>query len=241
MTSTDPNATPSPNRQRRAKIVVWVLLALVIVGGTIGYFVARGATTPPQEASPSTGQESGQPTQEAGQLVRENSRVLSQAPNEKAVLVEFLDFECEGCAAAYPFIEELRTEYADTVTFVNRYFPLPGHPNSVTAAVAVEAAAQQDAYEPMYQRMFETQTEWSHTTEDRSDVFRGYAEDLGLDMAAYDAAVADPATRERVELDVADGTALGVSGTPTFYLDGEQLAPSTLEEFTAAIEAAVQD
>ncbi len=242
MTSTDPNATPAPNRQRRAKIVVWVLLALVIVGGTIGYFVARGATTtPPQDASPSTGQESGQPTQEAGQLVRENSRVLSQAPNEKAVLVEFLDFECEGCAAAYPFIEELRAEYADTVTFVNRYFPLPGHPNSVTAAVAVEAAAQQDAYEPMYQRMFETQTEWSHTTEDRSDVFRGYAEDLGLDMAAYDAAVADPATRERVELDVADGTALGVSGTPTFYLDGEQLAPSTLEEFTAAIEAAVQD
>ncbi|MEW1982595.1 disulfide bond formation protein DsbA, partial [Citricoccus sp. NPDC079358] len=64
MTSTDPNTTPAPNRQRRAKIVVWVLLALVIVGGTIGYFVARGATTtPPQDANPSTGQESGQPTQ----------------------------------------------------------------------------------------------------------------------------------------------------------------------------------
>ncbi|MEO9249199.1 thioredoxin domain-containing protein [Citricoccus nitrophenolicus] len=243
MTSTDPNATPAPNRQRRAKIVVWVLLALVIVGGTIGYFVARGATTtpPPQDASPSTGQESGQPAQEAGQLVRENSRVLSQAPNEKAVLVEFLDFECEGCAAAYPFVEQLRAEYADTVTFVNRYFPLPGHRNSVTAAVAVEAAAQQGAYEAMYQRMFETQTQWGESAEDQSDVFRGYAEDLGLDMTAYDAAVADPATRERVELDVADGTALGVSGTPTFYLDGEQLAPSTLEEFTAAVEAAVQD
>ncbi|GAA4770045.1 DsbA family protein [Citricoccus nitrophenolicus] len=239
MTSPDPKTTPAPNRQRRAKTVVWILLGLAVATAAIGYFVARGTTTDQQPQD--TGQSSGQQTQEAGQLVRENSRVLSQAPNEKAVLVEFLDFECEGCAAAYPFVEELRAEYADTVTFVNRYFPLPGHPNSVTAAVAVEAAAQQGAYEAMYQRMFETQTEWSHTTEDRSEVFRGYAEDLGLDMAAYDAAVADPATRERVELDVADGTALGVSGTPTFYLDGEQLAPSTLEEFTAAIEAAVQD
>ena len=70
-----------------------------------------------------------------GQLVRENSRVLSQAPDEKAVLVEFLDFECEACSAAYPFIEELRAEYSQTVTFVQRYFPLPGHMNSMNAAV----------------------------------------------------------------------------------------------------------
>ena len=115
-----------------------------------------------------------------------------------------------------------------------RVGPLP-------AAVAVEAAGQQGQYEAMYQQMFDTQEQWSHTTEDRSPVFRGYAEDLGLDMAAYDAAVADPATRDRVELDVADGTALGVAGTPTFYLDGEPLTVNSLEEFTAAVEAATQD
>lgn len=241
MTSTDPNATPAPNRQRRAKIVVWVLLALVIVGGTIGYFVARGATTPPQDANPSTGQESGQPTQEAGQVVRENSRVLSQAPNEKAVLVEFLDFECEGCGAAYPIVEELRAEYGDTVTFVTRYFPLPGHRNAMPAAVAVEAAAQQDAYEPMYQRMFQTQAQWGEATEDKSPVFRGYAEDLGLDMAAYDQAVADPATRARIEADVADGIALGVQGTPTFFLDGQMLTLTSFEQFRAEVETAAQN
>ena len=50
-----------------------------------------------------------------------------------------------------------------------------------------------------------------------------------------------PATRDRVELDVADGTALGVAGTPTFYLDGEPLSVNSLEEFTAAVEAATQD
>ncbi|MFB9075411.1 DsbA family protein [Citricoccus parietis] len=218
------------------------MLALVIVGGTIGYFVARGATTtPPQDASASTGQESGQPSQETGQLVRENSRVLSQAPNEKAVLVEFLDFECEGCAAAYPVVEDLRAEYGDTVTFVHRYFPLPGHPNSMTAATAVEAAAQQGAYEAMYQKMFDTQEQWSHTAEDRSPVFRGYAEKLGLDMAAYDAAVADPATRARIEQDLADGAALGVQGTPTFFLDGKPLTLNTLEQFRAEVDAAAKN
>ncbi|GAA1672933.1 hypothetical protein GCM10010977_33250 [Citricoccus zhacaiensis] len=245
MTPTDPTPTKAdsaPSRQRRAKIVVWVLLALVIVGGTIGYFVARGATTtPPQDASASTGQESGQPSQETGQLVRENSRVLSQAPNEKAVLVEFLDFECEGCAAAYPVVEDLRAEYGDTVTFVHRYFPLPGHPNSMTAATAVEAAAQQGAYEAMYQKMFDTQEQWSHTAEDRSPVFRGYAEKLGLDMAAYDAAVADPATRARIEQDLADGAALGVQGTPTFFLDGKPLTLNTLEQFRAEVDAAAKN
>ncbi|MCT2090255.1 DsbA family protein [Micrococcus terreus] len=245
MTPTDPTPTKAdsaPSRQRRAKIVVWVLLALVIVGGTIGYFVARGATTtPPQDASASTGQESGQPSQETGQLVRENSRVLSQAPNEKAVLVEFLDFECEGCAAAYPVVEDLRAEYGDTVTFVHRYFPLPGHPNSMTAATAVEAAAQQGAYEAMYQKMFDTQEQWSHTAEDRSPVFRGYAEELGLDMAAYDAAVADPATRARIEQDLADGAALGVQGTPTFFLDGKPLTLNTLEQFRAEVDAAAKN
>ena len=167
--------------------------------------------------------------------------MLSQAPNEKAVLVEFLDFECEACRAAYPFVEELRAEYSDTVTFVNRYFPLPGHPNSMTAAIAVEAAAQQGQYDAMYQQMFETQEQWSHTTEDRGPVFRGFAEDLGLDMAAFDAAVADPATEDRVRLDVADGTALGVRGTPTFFLDGQLLTPDSLEQFRAEVDAAAAD
>lgn len=174
-------------------------------------------------------------------MVRPDSRVLSQAPNEKAVLVEFLDFECEGCAAAYPVVEELRAEYGDTVTFVHRYFPLPGHPNSMTAAVAVEAAAQQGAYEAMYQKMFDTQEQWSHTAEDRSPVFRGYAEELGLDMAAYDKSVADPATRARVEADVADGVALGVQGTPTFFLDGRRLTLNTLEQFRAEVDAAAKN
>lgn len=223
------STTPSTTAQKSstARIIVWGVLAVVVVAAVIVFFTARGSST----AAP----------QDAGQVVRENSRVLSQAPDEQAVLVEFLDYECESCRAAYPFIEELRTEYADTVTFVHRYFPLPGHRNSVNAAVAVEAAAQQGAYESMYQRMYETQAQWGESAEDKSAVFRGFAEDLDLDMAVFDAAVADSATLERIELDVADGQALGLGGTPTFYLDGEVLHPTSLEEFRAQVDAAATD
>ena len=222
-------STPTPQQKpSKAKIIVWILLVAVVAAVTIPILIARANSTP---AVPD----------DAGQLVRENSRVLSKAPNEQAVLVEFLDYECEGCRAAYPFVEELRAEYADTVTFVHRYFPLPGHRNSMNAALAVEAAAQQGQYEAMYQRMFETQEQWGESGEDQSAVFRGFAEDLGLDMAAFDAAVADPATEERIKLDVADGEALGVGGTPTFYLDGEVLNPESLEGFRDAVESAATD
>ena len=224
-------ASPPTPKQKpsKAKIIVWVLLVAVVAAVAIPILIARANSTP--ETVP----------QGQGQVVRENSRVLSQAPDEQAVLVEFLDYECESCRAAYPFIEDLRAEYADTVTFVHRYFPLPGHRNSMNAALAVEAAAQQGQYEAMYQRMFETQEQWGESAEDQSAVFRGFAEDLGLDMAAFDAAVADPATQERIELDVADGEALGVGGTPTFFLDGEVLNPESLEGFRDAVETAATD
>nr|WP_245356942.1 thioredoxin domain-containing protein [Paeniglutamicibacter kerguelensis] len=209
------------------------MLAAVVVAAIVGYVVAQNnARTAAHEASEASASVTEAP------VVRDNSRVLSQAPKEKAVLVEFLDFECESCGAFYPIIEELRGEYSENVTFVQRYFPLPGHLNSMNAAVAVESAAEQGAYEPMYKKMFETQAQWGESADNKSAVFRTYAEDLGLDMAAYDHAVGDPSTQDRVKLDIADGKALGVSGTPTFFLEGKMLTVQSLEQFVAAIAEA---
>ena len=61
------------------------------------------------------------------------------------------------------------------------------------------------------------------------------------DLAAYDAAIADPATMERVNIDKNDGMALNVEGTPTFFLDGQKIQPATLEEFRSLIETAIAD
>ncbi|WP_354256050.1 thioredoxin domain-containing protein [Agrococcus sp. UYP10] len=173
-------------------------------------------------------------------LVESSTHILDDAGPDAPVLVEFLDFECEACGAVYPTMEALREEYQGEVTFAIRYFPLPGHFNSGNAAVAVEAAAEQGAFEAMYQRMFETQSEWGEARVSAADRFRGYAEELGLDMAAYDSAVEDPETLARVEQDFQAGVALGVSRTPTIFLDGEQLDIQAIGDIEAAIQAALQ-
>ena len=144
-------------------------------------------------------------------------------------------------SGGFPFVEQLRQEFAGELTFVIRYFPIPSHANAVNAAVAVDAAAQQGKIEEMYTRMYETQTEWGEQQTSKADVFRGFAQEMGLDMEAYDSAVADPATLERVEQDRQDGLALGVQGTPTFFLDGELLQPASTEDFRAQVDAAVHD
>jgi protein-disulfide isomerase len=169
-------------------------------------------------------------------LVRENSHRLSTAADGRVTFVEFLDFECEACRAAYPAIEQLRSEYGDRVTFVARYFPIPSHFNAENAAVAVEAAAQQGRFEAMYQRMFDTQSTWGEQQVSQAPLFRQFAADLGLDMAAYDRAVADPATLERVRADQRDGQAAGVQGTPTFFLDGIRIEPQSIDDLRAAID-----
>ncbi len=180
-------------------------------------------------------------TDGATQLVREDSHRLGEPGAGDVTLVEWLDFECEACLGAYPFVEQLRADYAGRVTFVARYMPMPGHPNAENAAVAVEAAAQQDAFEAMYHRMYDTQEQWSHRQESQAAVFRGFAEDLGLDMVAYDEAVADPATLERVLSDREDGLALGVEGTPTFFLNGQKVEVETTTEFIKLIETALDE
>ncbi|KNX35884.1 DsbA family protein [Luteipulveratus halotolerans] len=177
----------------------------------------------------------------SSRMVRDDShRLGAPAADGKVTLVEFLDFECESCRAAYPFVEQLRKDYAGKVTFVMRYFPIPAHKNAMNAAVAVEAASQQRKLEPMYQKMYETQAQWGEKQESKAPLFRTFAEQLGLNMTAYDKAVADPKTKQRVERDRQDGLELGVEGTPTFFLNGKLLQPSSLEDFRASVDDAVK-
>ncbi|WP_285779250.1 thioredoxin domain-containing protein [Microtetraspora sp. NBRC 13810] len=186
-----------------------------------------------------SGSESAEVAAGESRFVRADSHKLSVAADGKVTLVEFLDFECEACRAAFPIVEDLREQYAGKVTFVARYFPLPGHFNAERAARAVEAAAGQDKFDAMYQRMYQTQSQWGEKQVPADEVFRGFAKDLGLDLAAWDKAYNDPATLERIKKDVADGQALGVSGTPTFFLNGQKLEPQSVDDFKAAIDAAL--
>ena len=221
MTQTTKTPPAPMDTAKKARIFIWVLLAVLVGVGLIWYAVFtfnKPAPTAPQPAA-------------EAQLVREDSHRVTSPATEKAQLVEFLDFECEACRAAQPLVEELKKEFGDRITFVNRYFPLPAHRNSATAALAVEAAAQQGKYEQMYTKMFDNQPQWGEKQDSQAPLFRTFAQELGLDLTAYDTAVADDKTKDRIKKDIADGTALGVSGTPTFFLNGEKLTLNTIEEF----------
>ncbi len=201
-----------------------VLVALVLAG-LIYFLIDRAQAPDPATTS----------------VIRSDSHVLDDGGTDTVTVVEFLDFECEACGAYYPVVEELRDKYAGRITYAVRYFPLPGHLNSTHAVVAAEAAAQQGRFEDMYHRLFETQSEWGEAQESRAALFRDYAAQLGLDMAAYDATVADPVTEERVRSDFEEGRALGVSSTPTFFVDGKPLTIERWNDLEAAIQAALSD
>lgn len=220
---------------KRNTTISAILAAVFVTVVLVALNLTSGPGAPDAEPQPG-GSQSGS---SQGRLVRADSHRLSSSADEEVTLVEFLDFECESCRAAYPLVEQLRKDYAGKVTFVIRYFPIQTHKNANNAAVAVEAAARQGKLEQMYTQMYETQAQWGEKQTSQAPLFRTFAVMLGLDMAAYDADVKDPATLSRVEKDRQDGLALGVQGTPTFFLNGKQLMPNSEEEFRAAIDAAL--
>lgn len=228
-TPSDPTAPRRLSTSTRAALIVIpavILLAVVAIAISI---LARPAV-PERSADASA---------PSSELVASDSHVLDDGGPDAPTLVEFLDFECEACGAFYPYGEEIRKQYDGRLTYVIRYFPMPGHKNSMTAALAVEAAAQQGKFEQMYRQMFETQAEWGEKQTSEAPRFREYAQRLGLDLAAYDAAVADPKTRERVQKDFDAARLLGATGTPTFFLDGRKLELTSVTGLTDALDRAL--
>lgn len=171
-------------------------------------------------------------------LIRSDSHVLGTEGETGVTFVEFLDFECEACLAAYPAVEQLREEYEGEVTFVVRHFPL--HSNSERAARAVEAAGRQEAFEAMYHRMYDTQAEWGHSQNPADDIFAGYAADLGLDTDRFTADYASPDLAAKIARDQEDGLELGVDGTPTFFIDGERVQPQSYDDLVTAVDNALE-
>lgn len=159
-----------------------------------------------------------------------------------ATLVEYLDFECEACGAFYPIVKELEAAYPDDLRVVSRYFPLPGHKNSMTAALAVEAASRQGKYREMFDMAFQRQKDWGEKPAPTPEVFEGYAQELGLDVAKFKEDVASQSVKDRVQRDFDAGNKLGNTGTPTFFLNGKKISnPNGLDAFKKLIDGAIAE
>lgn len=226
----DRNGVIGVSRNNTIAAASAALLVLIIAIVVVVLVTQRSSST---TTSPTINPETTLPS-----AIRDDTHILDAAEDDTVTVVEFLDFECEACGAFYPYVEELRSEYAGRVTFAFRYFPLPNHGNSMNAAVAVEAASRQDALEAMYARLFETQAEWGEKgSESQAWLFREFAVELGLDMEQYDADVADPLVEIRVKSDFEEGIELGVDRTPTFFVNDRRIAIESFDDLRTAIDA----
>ena len=245
MSSDGAKGGPDRHRRDRAAGIDWNrMISFVLIGLAAfalgGWFWtltrSPGDPTAAPAASSSTGVSAAGST---GQVLRDGSHRLSVAPDQKVTFVEFLDFECEACGALYPVVEDLRQRYAGRVTFVVRYLPLESHVNSMRAARAVEAAAQQGRFEDMYSKLFASQSDWGERQRPADVTFRGYVAELGLDMARWDADYVSPTTMKRIQTDLDDARALGLTGTPSLFLNGQPLQPESVEDLTRALDEAL--
>lgn len=136
-------------------------------------------------------------------------------PNTAAItVVAYCDFECPYCGRAYLIVKRLQARLRDRLRFVFRHFPLNHkHPLAQQAAEASEAAHAQGQFWAMHDLVFENQDALG-----KDDLCR-YAEALRLDLARFERELRDRLYAKRVERDVASGQRIGVTGTPTFFLN----------------------
>lgn len=211
----------------RKEVKILGLVAIVIIiGAIIGAHFYR---TSVQKESVTANSSSGKPKVNPEQLVRPDSPVLGPA-DAKITLVEFYDPECESCAAFAPTVKKILKDYDGKIRLVARYMPL--HPNSLTAATFTEAAGEQGKYWQAQEMLFVKQPEWGTKHGGTPDpkapsinqLFDKYARELGLDLDKAAAAVKDRRFDAKIERDKKDGQALGVRRTPTFFVNGRELA-----------------
>jgi protein-disulfide isomerase len=161
-----------------------------------------------------------------------------QGPAEAAVtLIEYGDYECPYCGAAYPIVKEVQARMAERLRFVFRNFPIStAHPHAELAAEAAEAAATQGSFWEMHDLLYENQQRL------RDEDLRSYAEKLGLDVGRFVGELAEHVHADRVHEDFMSGVRSGVNGTPTFYINGARHDDSyDAETLLAALERAAAE
>ena len=157
----------------------------------------------------------------------------------KVTLTEYSDFQCPACGEFEPVVQEILNQYGDKITFEYKNFPLVQiHPFAESAAIAAEAAAQQGKYFEFHDMLFAKQSEWTAGISPAA-FYVQYAKELGLDVLLFTKHQRSSLLRDKVKADYKAAIALGLSSTPTFYLNGQKMEISTLDAFKAQIVAAV--
>lgn len=163
------------------------------------------------------------------------------SPTATVVLEEFADFQCGSCAVKHPVLSEIKSMYGSRIKFIFRNFPLEMHDKAYDAAVAADAAGLQGKFWDMQNILFNNQTAWSSDA-NYKQTWKGYADKIGLDVAKWENDMLGIAAKARVDEDKKRGKAIGVTSTPTLFINGVDVpfAQMTKEALKTLIDAELQ-
>lgn len=149
----------------------------------------------------------------------------------KVTIIEFSDFQCPFCKRGMDTMDAVAKEYPKDVKIAFKHLPLPFHPEAKPAARASIAAQKQGKFWEMHDKLFENQKSLGE------ELYMSLAKEIGLDMEKFKKDFNDPAVAKQVDDDAAQATALGVRGTPGFFVNGVQVrGAQPLPEFKKLID-----
>ncbi|GAB5377825.1 MAG: hypothetical protein AcusKO_42870 [Acuticoccus sp.] len=177
--------------------------------------------------------------QELGErLVRPYSPILG--PEDAPVtIVEFFDPACEACRAFHPIVKDIMAQHGEAVRVVIRYTPF--HREASEQAIRVlEAARMQDLFEPVLEAILREQPRWAAHGAPEPELLLEIASTAGIDLEAATGDMLFPGTTAVINQDREDVETVGVTGTPTFFVNGKRLDPFGEAELRALVAAEVQ-
>lgn len=181
----------------------------------------------------------GQPTgSKLADAITDTDHSKGGGNDAKVTVVEYSDFQCPTCATFAPILKQIEQDFGTDVRFVYRHYPIRTiHLNAQLAAQASEAASKQNKFWEMHDKLFDTQRNWQGQ-KDPTDFFVSIAEDLKLNVEQFKKDLTSGEVVSRVNRDYASGDRSNVDGTPTFFINGEQISfPGNYATLKSAIQA----
>ena len=151
-------------------------------------------------------------------------------PNSSITIIEFSDFQCPNCYTGQIVLDKLFEDYNGSIVSYYRNLPLTIHENSMIAALAAQAAGEQGKFWEYHDILFDNQYELD------KESLRKYAKELGLNMTQFNLALDSEKYKSDIDGDIQDAKALGVRGTPTFFINGQKVEGADEEKMREIIE-----
>ncbi|MDG9928024.1 MULTISPECIES: thioredoxin domain-containing protein [unclassified Pseudomonas] len=218
----------------RRPLVLIISVVILAVFGVAAYLYSP--STPPKSLQTETGPAQSAPAGSANSsnLVRFHSPVFgpAQAP---VTIVEFFDPSCEACRAFYPHVKTILAENPNDVRLVLRYVLF--HQGSEEVARLLEASRKQNLFTQVLEAVLEAQPGW-HDDPKAQEAWV-VAERIGLDVEKARADMYTPAVDAVLKMDMQDVKAVGIQGTPTFFVNGRPLDNFGLEPLRQLVSSEV--